>query len=163
PDAAVRLAVLVWRGRGGAVVPWMRRGGHPRAPGELWEVPAQTPAGGLPGGGRAGGPPGWVLWAGGGARGATGGTRGCRCGVGRELLDGPVVGNGIGRLVLPRLDVDALRRADRGAHVAGHASGLAVVPGHQPVESAVPGRVGRLLLGVADRGDEVQALPVHHL
>ena len=48
---------------------------------------------------------------------------------------------GIVRVVLAGLDVDALRRADRRAHVAGDAAGLAVLARHQPVQAAVAGRV----------------------
>ena len=67
------------------------------------------------------------------------------------------------RLVLAGLDVDALRRADGRAHVAGHAAGLAVFARHQPVQAAVPGRVGRLLLGVLHRGDQAGARAVEDL
>src|SRR5690606_27910248 len=71
-----------------------------------------------------------------------------------ELIDdedGRILLNGI-VLVLPRLDVDALRRADRGAHVAGHAARLAVLAGNEAVRTAVTDRIGGLLLRVLQRG-----------
>src|SRR6266853_2989774 len=68
----------------------------------------------------------------------------------RVLLDGLV-------LVLARLDVDALRRAGGGAHVAGHAARAAVGTHRQAVHAAVARRVRLALLGVADGGDQVHA------
>src|SRR5256712_230319 len=68
----------------------------------------------------------------------------------RELLDRLV-------LVLARLDVDALRRAGRRAHVAGHAARLSVDARDQAVHAAVPRRVGLALVGVVDRRDHVHA------
>src|SRR5207248_10488585 len=66
----------------------------------------------------------------------------------RELLDRLV-------LVFAGLDVDALRRAGGGAHVAGHAARLAVHARHQPVHAAVPGRIRLALFRIIDGGDQV--------
>src|SRR5207237_5109840 len=68
----------------------------------------------------------------------------------RELLDRLV-------LVLARLDVDALRRAGGGAHVAGHAARLSVDARDEPVHPAISRRVLLALLGIVDGGDEVHA------
>src|SRR5205085_153610 len=68
----------------------------------------------------------------------------------RELLDRLV-------LVLARLDVDALRRAGRRAHVAGDAARLSVDARDQAVHAAVPRRVRLALVGVVDRRDHVHA------
>src|SRR6266850_5383648 len=68
----------------------------------------------------------------------------------RELLDGL-------DLVLARLDVDALRRAGRRAHVASHAARLSVDARDQPVHAPVSGRIRLALLGVVDGGYHVHA------
>src|SRR5205823_11417618 len=53
---------------------------------------------------------------------------------------------------LLRLDVDAIRRAGRRAHVAGDAARAAVFARRQDVRAAIAVRVGAALLRVADRG-----------
>src|SRR5690606_13811098 len=57
--------------------------------------------------------------------------------------------------VLARLDVDALRRADRRAHVARDAAGLAVLARYEAVQAAVAHRIGDPLLRVLHRRDGV--------
>src|SRR5690606_25233375 len=83
--------------------------------------------------------------------------------AGRVLLDDLALVGRVGRLVLTRLDVDALRRADGRAHVAGHAARLAVLARDQPVQAAVARRLDHLLFGVLHRGDTAQSLAVDDL
>src|SRR5262249_8941968 len=145
-DPRVRLAMLMLRRRGPqALVPRIRRVAHRRPLEQLRDVPDEARAVVLGGRVQPGVHPDRVLGAGVRAESADDAAQLVGDGLGRVFLGHPALGRRVDALVLPGLDEDALRRADGGAHVAGHAARLAVVPGNQPVQPAVPGRVRRLL------------------